>query len=302
MDESLVFYPDRRLGFLIHGAAIILLTVIGLWGLWQAANADIGLIFFVYLLPALMAVVLVPVLLYRVYALYVAYYALQRDGIRIRWGLRVEQIPMDIVEWVHPADDLEPRVPLPFFRLPGAVIGTRKMPGGGKVEFLASSQRNMLIIATPDIAYAISPADASAFRAAYNRIVELGSVTPLTRQSLHPTFVAVRVWASRSMRSLIIAGFILNIVLLAYVLWMVSSRQQIHLGFRPSGEPSDLVPAVRLMLLPVLSLFFFLIDLFVGLFFYRSDTTQDLAYLAWTIGVVSPMLFFVGAYLILQSG
>jgi len=301
VEESLIFYPNRKLGLLTHSAAILFLTAVGLWGLWQAANAEIGPVFLAYLLPALVAVILVPVLLYRVYALYVSYYTLQRDGIRIRWGLRVEQIPMDIIEWVHPADDLEPRVPLPFLRMPGAVIGTRKMPAGGKVEFLASSTKNMLIIATPDIAYAISPANADTFLEAYNHVVELGSVTPLTRQSLHPTFVAARVWASRPTRSLVILGLILNIALLAYVLWMVSSHQQIHLGFRPSGEPAALVPSVRLMLLPVISIFFYVIDLFVGLFFYRTEASRELAYLAWATGTLSPMLFFVGVYFILQS-
>lgn len=290
------------MGVVTHSIIVILLIELGLWGMWQAANADIGPVFLLYLLPSLLAMVMVPILAYRAYALYGAFYILEREGIRLRWGLRIEEIPMDVVEWVHPADDLEPAVPLPFFRLPGSVLGVRKLPGEGEVEFMASTSRELLIIATPGRAYAVSPGDRASFLEVYQQLAELGSITPLPARSIHPTFLINRVWSTPAARALILTGFLLGVILLALVLFSIPSRAQFHLGFLPSGEPGDLVPAVRLMLLPVLSWFFYLIDFFLGLFFFRDEKSHYLAYLVWFTGALTPLLFLVGLYFILRSG
>jgi hypothetical protein len=302
LTSPIVFHPPRTLGLAIHGFIISLLVLLGVWGLWQAANADIGPVFLLYLLPALLGVVLVPILTYRAYALYGAYYVLERGGIRLRWGLRIEHIPMDVVEWIHPANDLEPAVPLPFFRLPGGVLGTRKLPAGGEVEFMASTSRDLLVIATPSRAYAVSPADRESYLAAYQSLAELGTITPLATRSVHPTFLVNRVWTSRLARSLLLIGFIAGFALLALVVLSIPTRSQVFLGFRPTGEPGDPIPAVRLMLLPVLSWSFYLINLFTGFFFYRNEESHYLAYMVWVIGALMPLLFLVGVIFILQSG
>ena len=301
MIESFVFHPYRRMGLAFHILAIVLMLMIGIWGLWQAANADIGPVFVLYMVPIILALIILPILAYRFYALYGAYYRLERDGIYLRWGLRIEQLPMDVIDWVHPADDLEPPVPLPLLRWPGAVLGNRKMPGKGRVEFVASTTRDMLIIATPRIAYGISPADRFGLLQAYQQLIELGSTAPLPPKSVYPSFLLARVWSSRWARVLILAGIIINLLLLAFVLFSVPALGQVYLGFRPGGAPADLVPAIRLLLLPVLSFSFYFVDLFLGFFFYRNDSSHDYAYLLWMFGVISPVLFTVGVYLILQS-
>ena len=299
--DSIVFHPPRTLGLAIHSLIVILLIMLGVWGLWQAVNADISPVFLLYLLPALLGGVLVPILTYRVYALYGAYYELERGGIRLRWGLRIEHIPMDFVEWIHPANDLDPAVPLPFLRLPGGVLGTRNLPAGGEVEFMASTARDLLVIATPNRAYAVSPADRESFLAAYQSLAELGTITPIATRSVHPTFLVNRIWTSRLARSLLLIGFIAGIALLALVVISIPSHDQFFMGFRPTGEPGDPVQAVRLMLLPVLSWFFYMFNLFLGIFFYRNDGSHFLAYMMWTVGALMPLLFLVGVIFILQS-
>jgi hypothetical protein len=81
----------------------------------------------------------------------------------------------------------------------------------------------------------------------------------------------------------------------------VPSRTSIHLGFQPDGSPGDVVPAVRLFLLPILNSFFLLIDLFLGLFLFRSEDSRVLAYLLWAGGILTPVLFLVGVFFILQA-
>src|SRR3989304_2197012 len=131
-----VFLPPRRLGILFHTAMVLMLSGAGLLGLGQASLAEAGPVFLFFLLPSILAVILVPYLLYRVYALWTASYILERDGIRLRWGLRAEDIPMDQVLWVEYAADLEEPLPLPWLRWPGNIAGVRRYPDGTLLEFM----------------------------------------------------------------------------------------------------------------------------------------------------------------------
>jgi len=301
MDEF-IFYPERRLGLAFHAGALLLLVVVGILGLWQAAQAEIGPVFLLYLLPALLAVAIVPVLAYRAYALQSAYYALERDGIRLRWGLRFEDIPMTAVLWVHPASDLAVPLPLPWLRWYGSVLGTRHLPGVGPVEFLAAGSRGLILIATPDRAFAISPVERDAFLHTFQRFTEMGSLTPLAARSLYPTFLVSRVWASPAARALLLVGWILSLILLVWVSLVIPSRSQVYLGFDPDGRPSYAAPAVRLLLLPVINTFFVLADLLLGLFFFRHEESQPFSYLLWGSGALASLLFLIAVFFALRAG
>lgn len=297
----MIFFPDRRAGIVVHLTLIIIVLGLGLWGYWQASDADVSPIFFLYLIPTTVAAILLPVLGYRIYSLLNAYYVLRRDGIRLHWGLRDEQIPMDIIEWVHPADDLEPSVPLPFWRLPGGILGTRIMPGGGQVEYLASTTTGMLVIATPNLAYVISPSEPDDFRMKYQAMIELGTVTPVMPYSVYPKYLVSQVWTSRLARTLILVSFLLNIILLVYVVLSFQNREFVSLGFLPTGIPGDQVPSVRLLLLPVLCIFFTLVDFFLGMFYFRLVKFRYLAYIIWTFGVITPLMFLAAVWMILTA-
>ena len=116
MADSLSFYPPHRLGLITQISAILLLVIVGALGLWQAARAPIGLDFLLYLIPVLLALILLPLIGYRAYALWRASYLLERDGIYLRWGLREEKIPMDLVTWVRSEEGLETHLPRPYIR------------------------------------------------------------------------------------------------------------------------------------------------------------------------------------------
>jgi len=269
-------------------------------GLWQASRAVIGPVFLIYLLPSLLAVVIVPLLAYRAYALYSSFYILERDGIRLRWGLRYEDIPMPAVLWVHPASDLASSPPLPWLHWPGAVLGTRHLAGVGTIEYLAASSKNLVLIATPERVYAVSPAEAQVFLQAYQRFTEMGSLSPLTGRSIYPTLLLSRVWTTRPARYLLLASLALSLILLVWVSLAIPSRQQVYLGYDPSGFAGDVVPAVRLLLLPVINTFFVLADLFLGLFFFRREESQPFSYLLWGSGVLTTLLFLAAAFAILR--
>ena len=302
MQDEFAFRPDRRMGYIFHIAGILLFTLASLFGLWQASQASIGLMFMLYLLPALASVIIVPILVYRVYALQSAVYILQREGIRVRWGLRSEDIPMDDVLWVHPAAELSAPLPLPALRWPGAVLGKRHLAGGGEVEFLAGNFHDMLYIATPGGGMVISPVAPDRFLETFQRFTEMGSLTPLPARSVYPAFLLARVWSAKLARGLLLTCVLLGLALLVWVSLSIQGRSQLHLGFRPDGSPGDLVPAVRLMLLPILNSFFFLVALFLGMLFFRRDDSRPLAYILWLGSALTNLLFLMAVFYILKSG
>ncbi|MBP1694671.1 MAG: putative rane protein [Chloroflexi bacterium] len=82
----------------------------------------------------------------------------------------------------------------------------------------------------------------------------------------------------------------------------IPARSQVHLGFYQDGSPGDLVPAVQLLLLPVLNGMIVLFDFLLGLFFFRREETQALSYLLWGSGAFIALVFLFGTLFILQAG
>ncbi|HEX9029286.1 MAG TPA: PH domain-containing protein [Anaerolineales bacterium] len=310
MSESFVFKPEQRPGLVFHLIMAVAIAALGGWGFLAASRADIGPAFLLYLLPVLLAVGALPLLVYRAYSLWKASYTLEPDGLHLQWGLRAVDIPMDSVIWARPADALDQPLPLPWQRWPGSILGDRSQAGLGEVEFLASSARKLVLISTPQRAFAISPDDPQAFINAYHRVAELGSLSPFPARSVHATFLLARVWASRSARFLLLTEASLSLLLLAWVILAVPSRSQLALGFNASGGPRDWVAPVRLVLLPVLNSAIFLLDFLLGLYFFRRgqmksdgpDSVLVLAYLVWGSGALTALLFLLAVFFILRIG
>ncbi len=299
MEDKLTFQPARRLGYVFHIGAVLLLSMVGIAGLWASIQSNNSFQFLLLFLPSLLIISAVPILIYYFYALRSANYLIERDGVRLHWGLRREDIPISEILWVHPADDLEIRPPFPFLRWPGAVLGVRRLRSGGEVEYLAANTRNLLVIARLDQAFVISPTDPAGFIHAYQRFTEMGSFIPFEPVSIHPASFLNQVWRNLPARFLIILGALLCIALFIFAGFGISSNPQIYLrilSFGPTGEP---VPAIRLLLLPLLNTFIFLADLFIGLYFYLDPETKHLAFLIWGTGLATSLIFMVGVYFIL---
>jgi hypothetical protein len=297
VNEIYAFYPPKRAGMIFHLSAIALLTLLGAAGFWQAMHANVGPVFLLYLLPFLIALPLVPFLIFRLNNLENASYTLARDSLTLRWGLRLEVIPMNTVQWVRPASDLQGTLRLPRLRWPGAVLGTRRLPGGSTViEFMASQTDGLLVVAAPGRLIAISPENPDAFLRTYQHFIELGSLLPPTPQSVHPTVVITRVWRSRPARFLTLGGALLSLGLLVWVSLLVPGLSEVSLGFLPDGTPHHPVPGIRLMLLPLLNGFSYVLNLFLGVAFFRREETQALAYLLWAASIFVSVLFFAAVY------
>lgn len=302
VDDTYSFSPPRRMGVIFQIGMIILLIGTSVWGLWQSTSANVGPLFLFYMLPAVLALLLVPVFGYRLYTLQSAIYTLERDYIRLQWGWRVEEIPTSTIIWVRPATDLEVSLKLPRIRWPGSILGSRRLPDGRPVEFLASQASNLVLIGTRERVYAISPVETERFIRSHRRLIELGSLNPSPPVSIYPSFLFARVWEAIPARTLIIIGILELLLLFIWASFAIPRIPQISLGFTPIGTPREPLPSIQLMLLPVLNLFAFLLNTTLGIFFYRRDENHPWAYLFWSTSVLVGGLFSLGFYFILFRG
>jgi hypothetical protein len=299
--EVFVFLPPRRNGIIFHGYTVFVLTLIGVYGLWKASQAESGPTFLIYLMVALVVIACIPVLLYRMYALQRARYILARDGISLYWGLRREEIPIDHVNWIGSAEQYKKTLAKPSMRMPGAVLGAQTQADGSLVEFLAARDINLVMIVTPDRTFAISPANETEFLQTYRKLAEFGSLAPIQSISVYPTFLLTRSWADRPARILLISSALLALGLIVWVSLSIPNNPQVSLRLNSDGSPTELVAGVRLLLLPVLNTFFFITDMLMGLFFYRREETRSLSYLMWTSSALTSLLFMGAVYFILRA-
>jgi hypothetical protein len=295
------FPPSKRFGLVVHGIIILVLAVISAWGFINIARTQLGPMFVNFLLTGILGFAPIPFLAYRAYALLRADYYIDRDSLAMLWGLRVEDIPLTDVEWVRPATDLSHPLSLPRFRLPGAILGTRRHADLGLVEFIASDSRNMILIATAKRVFAISPKDANSLIRTFARATEMGSLLPAEPKSVYPSFILTQAWESPLVRFMWVSGLILNIGLVIWVALLIPSLGQISLGFSPFGAPLEPAPSIRLILLPLLSGLLFIAGWGMGLYFYRWDMQRMLANIIWISGTLSALLFLIAVLFIVTS-
>lgn len=295
------FPPAKRLGLLIHIIIIALLAAASVFGFANLSRSQVGPQFVLYLLLGILAAAPIPLFAYRAYALLRADYYIDRDSLAMLWGLRVEDIPLTDIEWVRPASDLTNPLLLPRLRLPGAIIGTRRHPDLGLVEFIASSSRNMILIATAKRVFAISPQNAASLVHTFARATEMGSLMPTEAKSVYPSFIITQAWESPAARFLWITGLLLNLGLIVWVGTLIPSLSQIPFGFDPFGVPTETASSAQLILLPLVSALMFGVGLAAGLSFYRWDRQRPLAFIIWASSTLCAFLFLMAVLFLVST-
>jgi len=295
------FPPSRQRGLLIHVIAALALGAISLTMFWFVFRTPVGLLFALEVLVALATFIPLPVLAYRAYALTRGNYFLDRNTLRLVWGLRVEDVPLADVEWVRPINALPVPVTLPWLRLPGGLVGLTRHPDLGRIEFMAAESETLLLVATARRVFAISPADPAAFLTAFQRAIEMGSLTHADAHSQYPSFVVAVAWENPFVRYLWLAGGLLNVGLLVWVTLLAPGIARVPLGFTPAGAPQQTVSGTQLILLPLLSALSFIVGWLAGLFFYRRPDQRILALAVWTSNVFASILFLLAVFFIVTT-
>lgn len=295
------FPPAKQGGIVVHLVVILALAAASAWGFWRLSRAEVGPSYVAYLLLALGTLAPIPVLGYRVYALMRADYYIDRDSLAILWGLRVEDIPLTDIEWVRPASDLTQPLTLPLLRLPGAVLGTRRHPDIGLVEFIASEPKKMILVATSKRVFAISPENPAAMVQTFARAIELGSLSPAEPVSVYPSFIITQAWESPLARFLWLGGLFLNLGLIVWVGTLIPLLSQVPFSFDSLGVPDEIAPSTQLILLPLASAFMYAAGIGAGLYFYRRDFQRPLAFVVWIAGAVSAIIFLLAVLFLVTT-
>jgi hypothetical protein len=175
----------------------------------------------------LIAVLLVPSLLWLAYWVWGRLslrYTLTRDGVVIRWAGHRQVIPMDAITHVLAGRAYE--TPLRGFRWPGHEVGHTRVAladdGGDPRDVLAyatTGPEGQIVVATSDVAYAISPADRAAFIDEFRVRRRLGSVQVLAHETVVAPWLAPSVWRDGVVIALIATGIVINAIGFAWLTW-----------------------------------------------------------------------------------
>jgi hypothetical protein len=295
------FPPPKRRGLIIHGVVILVLTVITVAGFINLTRADVGPTFLVSLLVSLACFVPIPFFVYRAYALMQADYHLDRDSLAIKWGLRVEDIPLTDIEFIRSADDLTVPLSLPSLPLPGGLIGIRRHPDLGVVEFLAADAKKLLLVATAKRVFVISPDDPVKLTQTFARATELGSLTPAESKSVYPSFVVTQAWSSGLARYLWLTTLFLNLGLFIWESLIIPTTPRVALGPQFAGGALETVPSSQLIIFPVASLLLSVIGWVAGLYFYRWEKERVLAFVVWGSSMLMSLSFLIAIFFIITT-
>ena len=295
------FPPPRRRGLIVHAAILAILVSIAFTGIVNISRLEIGMEFLISLLAAVFSFLPIPIFSYRAYSLLRADYLLDRDSLAIHWGLRLEDIPLTDVEWMRPASDLTQPLSLPALHLPGGLIGSRRHPDLGLVEFLASDARKLLLVGTSKRVYVISPENPAALLQAFARATELGSIKPAEPRSMYPSFIVNQAWKSGLARFLLLSALFLNLGLFIWASFIIPTTPRVALVPYFAGSPLQTVPSSQLIIFPIASLLLSVVGWVAGLYFYRWERERVLALIVWGSSTLTGLLFLLSILFVITT-
>ena len=226
---------------------------------------------------ALVLFVVVALFSYQTFLVLTTRFQLTRSALELQWGFRREVLPLEQVEWAHPVLDFDSPMPLPGFVLPFQYYGIRRIRGLGTVEFAATDRRNMVLIRAGDRHFVISPEDAYAFASEFEKLSALGPqevVAPLSQTGRN---LIGEILQDSMARKLFTAGIVGLLTLTAVSIALSATRPTI------TWITLELVPSNRLLLLLLVGGLDWLLNTFLGGYFYlRGLLEKRWIFLIWS--------------------
>lgn len=214
---------------------------------------------------------------YQVFLVLTTRFQLTRSALELQWGFRREVLPLEQVEWAHPVLDFDSPMPLPGFVLPFQYYGIRRIRGLGTVEFAATDRRNMVLIRADNRHFVISPEDAYAFASEFEKLSALGpqeAVAPLSQTGRN---LIGEILQDGMARKLFTAGIVGLLTLTAVSIALSATRPTI------TWITLELVPSNRLLLLLLVGGLDWLLNTFLGGYFYlRGLLEKRWIFLIWS--------------------
>jgi len=288
MDQ--VYEPPRRfsllftlgLGFLALLGALVLLIL----GSGTTAR-DPNLLFIIL---AVLLLVVGFFFSYRAFLILTTRYLLDRSSLELRWGFQREIMPLDLVEWAHPISDFDSPMPLPGFLLPWQYYGWRKIRGLGLVVFAATDKPNMVLIRAGNRHFVISPLDAHAFARKFENVSGLGAAEAVEPVSQNLRSMLGEIFQEGAAKKLLLAGLAAILLLAVVTITLSATRRNV------TWITLESVPSNRLILLLLVGVLVWLLNSFMGAYFFlRGLLEKRWIFLVWGWSVLVSLVLAIAA-------
>lgn len=286
------YYPPRRKGLITILFILVILIGVSLTLLLRSSQELQS----VYSLPGIVLGIFLGLLffslLYRAFEISTTRYTLSRSALEIHWGLREELLPLQEIDWMRPGTDFEARFPTPLLSLPGSIFGKRNLPGLGVAEFAATDKTQFILIAAGKRFFVISPTKAGDFLRQFSHESELGSLERIQPRSESFGTLWQQVIHNRSRRLLLAAGGVAVLLLWAAAVLITSLTPTL------TWVSLEVVTSSQIYLLPTLGTIIWLVNLALGLIFFRSGAVDELRIrLLWAGSILTSLVLLAAMVL-----
>lgn len=211
-------------------------------------------------------------LIYRAAAALTLAYELDRNGLYISWLGNRAVVPLDQVSSLDVGTELK-RTPLGVLQWLGSYWGRALTRDEQPVQMFATQPpMRTLLVHTPDLSYAISPADQEGFVQELEQRRNLGVTKPLSSAIEPGRIFLYAFWSDRYVQLLLILAIGLN--LLALFLLSLSYGQltpMIAMRFDPTGAVAEMQPRSSLLYIPLAAMGLGLGNTILGLILYTRQ-------------------------------
>lgn len=292
---------DKRTGTQTGLLFIIGLVMLDIFCLIGMTARPIGPLTFILALIILGSIPALALIGYQLYGLARSGYDVDRNAVTIQWGPVKQIVPVESIQRIMLGTEVEGGVKgFRGWRWPGLMQGQGELPEADLTVFYASTALpQQLILVTPSVSYAISPADAAGFIESIKARYELGPTQAVEQTTEHPAYFDWPLWGDRVAHYLLITGATMCLLLFGLVsLRFPNLPPVLPMHFNALGLPDRNGPATQVFILPFIGLFALGANTLLGGLFYRRE--QVAAYLLWGGTIVVQVLLWIGTVNLLR--
>ena len=291
---------DARQGLGFGITLMLVIIVADVVVVWLAASRPISIGTFVIGLSVLLSLALLVLLGYWLSGLARSVILLDRNALVVRWGSMEQIIPTKAIERVVLGSEVEGRIQFRGGMWPGHCIGYGEVPGIGSCLFFGTvPPREQILIATPGIAYGVSPSDYDGFLKSLRERREMGATQVVEQSSRRPGFLSWSIWQDRLGLALLAVSCAALLALLALLCFrFLSLPRMVPLHFDAAGNVDRLGTRAQLFVVPLIGLLTLLLNGVLGLLFYRRE--QVASYLLWGGSILIQLLVWTATVGILE--
>jgi hypothetical protein len=295
------WHNQPRLGNSVAGGIIAWLVVLDAMMVWVATQLPVSVFTFILAVLVLVTLPVIALLAYWLIGLNRSVYGLDRNALTIRWGAVQQVIPMASIRQVLHGSEIAGKVRrFRGGRWPGHWVGQAQVDELGTTLFYAAGGLDsQLVVVTPGLAYAITPADVTGFVDAFEQRQKMGPTQEVAQVSVRPEIFDWSLWSDRLAIGLVSAAVVVCLLLFGYTsLRFPDLPSRVALHFDAAGFPDRFGPRAQVFLLPVIGLMSLGANVVIGLPLYLRDRMG--AYLLWGGAFVVQVLVWVAAVGILS--